>query len=146
MTGESYHQGYYFGGISICDFVHLQEKFNSLFKHPKGFKEVKIMGEKEEEEKFILLDKICKNVESLEGVKTFTDKGDIEFEIAMVPITSKPENYVFEVRVQKLVNGRVVETKRCSLKYQWNGVNLIPSAENKKCLERVKRFLPKTEF
>jgi hypothetical protein len=42
----------------------------------------------------------------------------------------KPENYVFEVRVQKLVNERVVETKRCSLKYHWNGVNLIPSAEN----------------
>jgi hypothetical protein len=58
----------------------------------------------------------------------------------------KPENYVFEVRVQKLVNEKVVETKRCSLNYQWDGVNLIPSAENEKCLERIKRFLPKTEF
>jgi hypothetical protein len=143
MTGESYHQGYYFGGISICNFARLQEKFYSLFKHPKGFKEIKIMGE--EEEKFIL-EEDCKDVESLEDVKTFTDKGDIEFKVAMVPITSKPENYVFEVRVQKLVNERVVETKRCSLKYQWNGVNLITSAENKKCLETVKKYLPKTEF
>ena len=63
----------------------------------------------------------------------------------MVPVTSGPENYVFEIRLRKLVNERPVALKRCSLKYQWDGVKLISSAENKKCLETVKRFLPKAD-
>ena len=118
MTSESYHQGYYFGRILVCNFTSLQKDLYD----------------------------ICKDIEGLEDVKTFTDEGYTEFKIAIVPVRSESDNYLFEIRLQKLINERPVASKRCSLKYQWDGVKLISSAENKKCLEAVKRFLPKADI
>jgi len=57
MIGESYHQGYYFGGISVCDFTLLQEKLYDYFKHAKSLKEVKVITE---EEKNLFLMKTAK--------------------------------------------------------------------------------------
>ena len=94
---------------------------------------------------------ICKRAEYIERYVLGKDETE-EFTFEMIPITKSQEysgsinssEFLFEVDLQKIVREKPVSSKKCILKYQWNGLKLVPSSENRKCINIINKFLPKT--
>jgi len=121
IKGASVFQGQYTGDISFCDFKSLpKEDF-----YEEG----------------------CKSVGFIQGGGDIRDRKNIEDVIGFVSVNlkalpQKSENvYEFELKVEKeYYKNKVVKSKKCYLKYIWDGINLIPSPDNKKCLDTAEKF------
>ena len=120
IEGGSTHQGVYTRNIFFCDFKSLPKK--DFYKEG------------------------CKSVGFIQGGGDIRDnKENIigSMYVNLEPLPQKSENvYEFELEITKEYDkNRLVKSKKCYLKYKWDGINLISSLDNKKCLDAAEKFL-----